>query len=240
MTPIRVLIVDDHRLLTQGLELLLRGEDGVLVVGTVPTGEDALRFFRSSAADVALVDIDLPGMDGIALTARLKKTQPELRVVIITAYQQADVLTRALEAGAYGYVLKTDVADTLADSIRLAMAGSMVLPAEKMASALSPPTPPTRTNRSVPRPSDSSLAIGSPVGPLSDREVEILQAIAEGKSTVEMAEAFAVGESTIRTHVERIFNKLDVHSRAEAVWKGLHLGLLATDPSEQSGTRSRS
>jgi DNA-binding NarL/FixJ family response regulator len=224
--PIRVLIVDDHRLFTQALELLLRGEEDIRVLGSAATGEEALEFSRETEIDVALVDIDLPGMDGVAVTARLREVQPDARVVVITAFQQPGVMTRALKAGASGYVMKTDLADTLVGAIRLAMAGSMVLPAGKLAPAVTPtamsgPPPPDAGPRSAggARGSDS---------PLSEREIEILQAIANGWSTFEMADNLAISEHTVRSHVKRILAKLDAHSKAEAVLKGVHLGMITT------------
>jgi DNA-binding NarL/FixJ family response regulator len=231
--PTRVLIVDDHRLFSQALELLLRGEDGIRVVGTAATGEEALEFCRDHGVDVALVDIDLPGMDGIAVTARLQESHPDLRVVVITAFQQPDVMARALRAGACGYVMKTDLADTLVGAIGMAMAGNMVLPAGRLAPTLSPSG---RWGRgaAAERPPPSSGGAVRSGGPLSDREVEILQAIANGRTTFEIADSLAISEHTVRSHVKRVFSKLDAHSKAEAVRKGVHLGLISTAPGAET------
>jgi len=231
--PIRVLVVDDHRLFTQALELLLRGEDGIQVVGSAETGEEALELCRTTPVDVALVDIDLPGMDGIAVTTRLQSERPDVRVVVITAFQQPDVILRAVRAGASGYIMKTDVADSLVDAIRLAMAGSMVLPAGKLGPAVSVTgawgsSPPVER-----QPARSAGGPRRADGPLSEREIEILQAIADGTSTLEMAEALAISEHTVRTHVKRILSKLEVHSKAEAVMVGVRLGLIRTGGAER-------
>ncbi len=233
--PIRVLVVDDHRLFTQALELLLRGEDGIQVVGTAGTGEEALELFRTTPVDVALVDIDLPGMDGIAVTERLAAAHPGVQVVVITAYQHPDVILRAVKAGASGYVMKTEVADALVDAIRLARTGSMVLPAGKLAPALSQPGGWDRAGADeASRPGWPAAAVrGTTEGPLSDREVQILQAIAGGASTREMAESMAISEHTVRTHVKRILSKLEVHSKAEGVMKGVRLGLITTSSGGQ-------
>jgi DNA-binding NarL/FixJ family response regulator len=131
--PIRVLIVDDHRMFSQALELLLRGEDDIQVVGSAQTGEEALAMCRDVAVDVALIDIDLPGMDGVAVTARLQEAHPEIHVVVITAFQAPNVMARAVNAGASGYVMKTDLSDTLVGAIRMAVSGNMVLPAGRLA-----------------------------------------------------------------------------------------------------------
>ena len=221
--PTRVLVVDDHRLFTQALELLLRGEDGIEVVGSAEDGEAALALIGTTRVDVALVDIDLPGMDGIAVTTRLRQLAPEVRVVIITAFQQPDVILRAVKAGAVGYVMKTDVADALVDAIRLAAAGSMVLPAGKLGPALSGVSDRDDEEASPVRP-----AARRADGPLSDQEARVLRAIADGTSTAEMAEDLGITEHTVRTHVKRIFAKLQVHSKAEAVMKGVRLGLIST------------
>jgi DNA-binding NarL/FixJ family response regulator len=232
--PIRVLLVDDHRMFAQAMELLLRGEEGMQVVGAAETGEAALELCRTTPVDVALVDIDLPGMDGIAVTARLRSVQPDVRVVIITAFQQPDVILRAVKAGASGYVMKTDVADALVDAIRMAMAGNMVLPAGKLAPALSLEgawgEPRTGAGQPGPSPLPGS-ARRADGGPLSEREVQILQAIANGTSTGEMADILAISQHTVRTHVKRILSKLEVHSKAEAVMKGVRLGLITTGTS---------
>jgi DNA-binding NarL/FixJ family response regulator len=240
--PIKVLIVDDHRMFSQALELLLRGEEGIKVVGAAATGEEALAMCDELAVDVALVDIDLPGMDGVAVTSNLREHHPEVRVVVITAFQAPNVMARAVQAGASGYVMKTDLADTLVGAITMAMSGNMVLPAGRLAPPISAlgrwetapgagaagaagaAAEPGSAGGGVPAPAERSS------GPLTDRELEILQSIAGGWTTAQMAEAFAISEHTVRSHVKRILLKLDAHSKAEAVSKGVRLGLISTDP----------
>jgi len=224
--PIRVLVVDDHRLFSQALGLLLRSEPDIQVLGAVETGEDALRFCRHTEVDVALVDIDLPGMDGVAVTTRLGEIRPDVRVVVITAFQHPDVVARAVRAGARGYVVKTDVADTLVGAIRLAMAGNIVLPAGKFGLDASEPADREHLGGQR-RPPRSGR---QPAGLLSDRELEILDAIAEGTSTADMADRLSIREATVRSHVKSILSKLEVHSKAEAVMKGIRLGLIAAEP----------
>ena len=230
--PVRVLIVDDHRMFSQALELLLRGEDDIEVVGSAATGEAALEMCEELEVDVALVDIDLPGIDGVAVTAHLREAHPEIRVVVITAFQAPNVMARAVKAGASGYVMKTDLADTLVGAISMAMSGNMVLPAGRLAPPISAlgrwdePPPAGPATPAAPPTSGTER----PSGPLSDREVEILQAIANGRSTSEIGVAFDITEHTVRSHVKRIFTKLGAHSKAEAVAKGVHLGLISTEP----------
>jgi len=231
--PIRVLIVDDHRLFSQALELLLRGEDDIRVVGTAATGEEALDLVRDVPVDVALVDIDLPGMDGIAVTARLRESHPDVRVVVITAFQQPNVISRAVKAGASGYVMKTDLADTLVAAIGMAMAGSMVLPAGRLApslSSLARSDEPEAEERTHPR---SAGAAERSAGVLSEREVEILQALASGWTTMEVADGLAISAHTVRTHVKRILAKLDARTKAEAITRAVHLRLISTVPTDE-------
>jgi DNA-binding NarL/FixJ family response regulator len=227
---IRVLIVDDHRMFSQALELLLRSEDGIQVVGSAATGEEALEMCDAMEVDVALVDIDLPGIDGVAVTAHLRERHPEVRVVVITAFQAPNVMARAVKAGASGYVMKTDLADTLVGAITMAMSGNMVLPAGRLAPSIAALG---RWDLTVDQPPET----GPPPppaerasGPLTEREVEILQSIANGRSTQDIAGALDITEHTVRSHVKRIFTKLGAHSKAEAVTKGVHLGLISTDP----------
>jgi len=210
-------IVDDHRLFNQAMKLLLRGEEANQVVGAAETGEGALEFCRESPVDVALVDIDLPGMDGIAATRLLRELQPGPQVVVITAFQQPEVIAEAVRAGACGYIVKTDVADTLVGAIRLATAGKMVLPAGNLSRMVSPFRPPP----------PQSQARQAEESPLTDREIQILEAVADGKSTFQMAEAFLISVSTVRSHVKSILSKLGVHSKAEAVMKAVRLGLIS-------------
>jgi len=256
-TPARVLIVDDHRMFSQALELLLRGEEGIQVVGSAATGEEALELCDTLDVDVALVDIDLPGIDGVAVTAHLREAHPEIRVVVITAFQAPNVIGRAVKAGASGYVMKTDLADTLVGAITMAMSGNMVLPAGRLAPSIADlggweqlrpaagtpgpgatsvpgPAAPPGTAAGAPPAGAPPPAGAAPAerssGPLSEREVEILQSIANGRSTAEIGAAFDITAHTVRSHVKRIFSKLGAHSKAEAVTKGVHLGLISTDP----------
>jgi DNA-binding NarL/FixJ family response regulator len=177
---------------------------------------------------VALVDIDLPGIDGVAVTANLRETHPEIHVVVITAFQAPNVMARAVKAGASGYVMKTDLADTLVGAITMAMSGNMVLPAGRLAPSIS-----TLGRWEEPAPATTPPAPGGadrPPSPLTEREVEILQSIANGRSTAEIGAALDITEHTVRSHVKRIFTKLGAHSKAEAVMKGVQMSLISTEP----------
>ena len=155
------------------------------------------------------------------------------RVVVITAFQAPNVMARAVKAGANGYVMETDLADTLVGAITMAMSGNMVLPAGRLAPPISAlgwdqpaPVPPGAPG-SGPAGPPGSPAAGThsdrPSGPLSEREVEILQAIANGRSTAEIGAAFDITEHTVRSHVKRIFTKLGAHSKADRAQDKYHV-----------------
>jgi two-component system, NarL family, response regulator LiaR len=215
--PVRVLVVDDHRMFAQALELLLGGEAGIDMVGAVGSGEEALEVAHRDPPHVALVDIDLPGMDGIETTRRLKELAPSIQVVIITAFQHPQVVARAIEAGACGFVPKTQAVDRLVDTVRRAAGGEMILPAGNVAEVLH------RLQEGHRVRSDAQRLLGL----LTSREVQILQAVAEGRSTQEVAETLFISPFTVQSHVKSILGKLGVHSKLEAVTFCLRHGLIA-------------
>ena len=216
MTAIRVLVVDDHRMFAEALEMLLRSEPGIEMMGAVGSAEEALERCRQQAPDVALVDFDLPGVDGIEATRMLKELSPETQVVIITAFQEPEIVARAVEAGASGYIPKTQAAEELLDVVRKAGAGEIVLPPGDMASLL------LKLQRAQAARSQSDKLISK----LTSREIQTLNAIAEGKSTQEVANALYISPLTVQTHVKSILAKLEVHSKLEAVTFALRQGVI--------------
>jgi DNA-binding NarL/FixJ family response regulator len=217
--PIRVLIIDDHRMFADALQLLLRGEKGIDLAATAATAEEALAISDSMQPDVVLMDIDLPGIDGIEATRLIRQRHPEVSVVIITAYQQPDVIAAAIDAGASGYVPKTHAADELVSVIRRAAVGEMVLPSRDIAAILGR-LQKTREIRTVE---------GHLLARLTPRELEVLQSLADGKSTAEIAQALFISPRTVRTHVKSVLAKLGVHSKLEAVTMALRYGLIRVD-----------
>jgi NarL family two-component system response regulator LiaR len=206
-SKVRVLIVDDHRMFAEALEMLLAGEEGVEIAGAVPTGEEALEVVARVSPHVVLMDIDLPGLDGIEATRRIREMSPLTQVVIITAYQEPAVMARAIEAGACGFVPKTQTADQLVGVIRGAAAGEMVLPTGDIRAVLGKLQAAQRARTDA----------GRLIDQLTSREIQILQAIAQGSSTREVAESLFISQLTVQTHVKNILAKLGVHSKLEAV-----------------------
>lgn len=211
-----VLLVDDHRMFADALDALLSATEGVDSMGTVPSGEDMLGRCAKECPDVVLMDIDLPGMDGIEATRRLREVCPDAQIVAITALESGDLVARAIEAGASGFVPKSQAADELMQVIRRAAAGEIVIPAEDLAGTLHR-LQESRTSRAGARES---------VDRLTSREVEILQAIADGKSTDQIAASLFLSPHTVSSHVRSILTKLGVHSKLDAVLFGLRNDLI--------------
>lgn len=204
---VRVLVVDDHRMFAEALEMLLAGEEDVEIAGAVGTGEEALEVVARVGPDVVLMDIDLPGIDGIEATRRIRELSPLTQVVIITAYQEPAVMAQAIEAGACGFVPKTETADQLVGVIRGAAAGEMILPSGDIRAVLGKLQAAQRARNDADRLIDQ----------LTSREIQILQSIAQGRSTKEVAESLFISQLTVQTHVKNILGKLGVHSKLEAV-----------------------
>jgi NarL family two-component system response regulator LiaR len=214
--PISVLVVDDHRMFAEALEMLLAGEEDVEIAGAVGTGEEALEVVARVSPGVVLMDIDLPGIDGIEATRRIRELSPSTQVVIITAYQEPAVMARAIEAGACGFVPKTQTADQLVGVIRGAAAGEMVLPSGDIRAVLGKLQAAQRARADA----------GWLIDQLTSREIQVLQAIAQGSSTREVAETLFISQLTVQTHVKNILAKLGVHSKLEAVTFALRHDLI--------------
>ena len=214
--PIRVLVVDDHRMFAEALEMLLAGEENVEIAGAVGTGEEALEVVSRVDLGVVLMDIDLPGIDGIEATRRIRELSPLTQVVIITAYQEPAVMAQAIEAGACGFVPKTETADQLVGVIRGAAAGEMILPSGDIRAVLGKLQAAQRARNDADRLIDQ----------LTSREIQILQAIAQGSSTREVAESMFISQLTVQTHVKNILAKLGVHSKLQAVTFALRQGVI--------------
>jgi DNA-binding NarL/FixJ family response regulator len=203
----------------QALRLLLEAESDLELVGSVSTGEAAVELTAGSAVDVVLMDIDLPGIDGVVATRRIREQTPDTQVVVITAFQDADTVAKAVQAGACGFLPKTRTADEVAGVIRRAAAGELVMPAGSM-DAVMKSLEASQRNRTQ---GEKLLS------QLSNREVLILQAIAEGRSTGEIASQLYISRFTVQTHIRNILAKLDVHSKLEAVLLALRHGLIQVD-----------
>jgi NarL family two-component system response regulator LiaR len=198
------------------IELLLAGEDGIEVVGIAETGEEGLELCAQECPTVVLMDIDLPGIDGIEATKRVRATCPDAKVLVVTAFQEREVMVRTIDAGACGYVPKTHAADDLTDAIRRAAAGEIILPGPDFGPILS-----TLQERHRQR-----SGARDRLGRLTSREVQILQLLANGRSTSEVADALFISRLTVQSHVKSVLSKLGAHSKLEAVTFALRHGLI--------------
>ena len=204
---IKVLVVDDHPVVRAGVVGMLAGEDDVTVVGEASSGSEALVQLQASPADVVLMDLRMPGLDGAQTTARIVADSPTTRVLVLTTYEADADIFRAVEAGAAGYLLKDATRSELLDAIRSAAAGRTVLA----------PSVATRLLRHVREPA---------IDRLSPREVEVLRLVARGLSNSEIGRELYISETTVKTHLLRAFAKLGVSDRTAAVTSAQATGQL--------------
>jgi DNA-binding NarL/FixJ family response regulator len=206
MTPIRLLIVDNHTLFRQGLISLLQNEHEFRVVGEAASGDAAVQQALALQPDVVLMDVALPGMDGIETACRLLEALPGTRILMLTVSDRDDHLLAAIQAGARGYLLKNAGADELFYAIRHVHAGEGVLS-------------PAMTLRlfQVVRASPAWLPLPTADLPLTRREQDVLRLLAQGQSNRQIAQVLMVSENTVKTHVRHILEKLELDSRSEAI-----------------------
>lgn len=208
-TPIRVLVVDDHPVVRSGLIGMLSVTDDITVVGEAGDGSEALALVESTRPDVVLMDLRMPRTDGVTATGAIVSGYPATRVLVLTTYDTDTDILHAVEAGATGYLLKDTPHAELLDGIRAAARGETVLAppvAARLMSRLRTPS-------------------ASAVQP-SPRELQVLAAVARGLSNAEIGRELYIGEATVKTHLQRLFTKLDVDDRTRAVTVAIELGLL--------------
>jgi DNA-binding NarL/FixJ family response regulator len=215
---VAVLIVDDQRLIREGISSLLDIQDGISVVGTAVNGQEAIEKAKTLQPDVVLMDVRMPVMDGIVATAHLKQTQPACEVLMLTTFDDDDYVIKSLQAGASGYLLKDIPASDLAQAIKLAYAGIYQLDtavAGKLVGALSQPQKETAPVRSI----TSTGSVTDPDGvthDLTERELEVLRLIATGATNREIADKLVVSEGTVKNHVSSILSRLGLRDRTQA------------------------
>ncbi len=224
---IRVLLVDDQMLVREGLRRLLELEPDFEVVGAVGDGESALATVeRLYAAEtppaVILVDIRMPGIDGITTTKQLKKNWPDAHIVILTTFDDPELIHTALQAGAQGYLLKDSTPENLALTVRLAAHGQVLLQSDIASKAFSPLPSSVADNSSAPLTVDNEKY----TEPLSEREREIVVLLAQGASNRLIAERLYLREGTVKNYVSSIISKLRVQDRTQAALKARELGFV--------------
>ena len=209
---IKLLIADDHLIIRQGLRLILETETEFELVGEASDGAEALKLCKKLKPDVVLMDLRMPNMDGLTAIEKLRAEQPEVAVVILTTFNEDELMFRGLQAGARGYLLKDTDRSTLFDTIRAAARDETLLKPEIMARVLlqKGPTKPQAINYIN----------------LTERELEVLIAVARGERSKEVASHLGISERTVKAHLASIYNKLGVDSRAAAIAAAAQKGLL--------------
>ena len=211
---IRVLIVDDHLIVREGLRLILETETGFDLVGEASDGSEALDLVEELNPEVILMDLRMPGMDGLTAIEHLRQSHPEIAVVILTTFNEDELMRKGLGLGARGYLLKDTDRKTLFNTIRAAARGETLLKPEILEKILSP-------EKKESKKAESDLDID-----LTDRELEVLSAVANGERNKEIAYRLGITERTIKAHLSNIYGKLDVDSRAAAVSEAMRRGWL--------------
>jgi DNA-binding NarL/FixJ family response regulator len=223
--PVRVLLVDDDDLMRAGLRAVLRSDPSVEVVGEAADGRAAVAAARRQRPDVVLMDVRMPDLDGIAATREVLGASPDIRVVILTTFEQDDYIFGALSAGASGFLLKRTSPEELLAAIHTVAAGD---------SLLSPSVTRIVVDRVAQQPAPQ-IGSGGRLGELTPREREVLELIARGLSNGEIASALVIEESTVKTHVKRILMKLGLRDRIQAVIFAYETGLTQPGPGPASG-----
>jgi DNA-binding NarL/FixJ family response regulator len=203
-TQIRVLSVDDHALIREGIAALIANQKDMCLVGEASNGREAIEQFRSHRPDITLLDLQMPEMNGIDALIAIRSEFPDARIIVLTTYAGDALCKRAMTAGAQAYILKGNVRKDLLDTIRAVRAGKKILHAEVAA----------------------ELATHVADDALSEREIEVLSLIAAGNSNKLVADQLAISEDTVKGHVKSILSKLGVNDRTHAVTAALKRGII--------------
>ncbi len=195
MRQIKILTVDDHPILREGIASIIRGEKDMVVVGEAANGREAIEVFRSERPDVTLMDLQMPDVNGISAIAAIRQEHPQARIIVLTTYEGDVLARRALKAGATGYILKDMIRTELLEAIRVVHAGRKFIP-PKIAAEL------------VEHYAEDDL---------SEREIEVLREVARGTSNKIIASHLAISEATVKAHIKNILLKLGASDRTHAV-----------------------
>ena len=211
--PIRIMVADDHGVLRAGLRALLNSEPDFEVVGEAADGQTAVRLAEELRPDVALLDLSMPGLDGIQVTRQLKQTLPDTRMLILTVHEDEGLLREAIKAGASGYIVKRAVESELISAIRAICAGSLYVH-------------PSMTRALLKDISPSLIPEENPSEPLTSREIDVLRLIAQGHTNRQVADVLHISVRTVESHRANLMGKLGLASRAELVRYAMEHNLL--------------
>jgi DNA-binding NarL/FixJ family response regulator len=204
---IKVLLVDDHKLVRAGLQSLLATTDDIAVVGTAADGSEAIGVATATDPDVVLMDLSMPGMSGVEATRKLRCLMPSARVVVLTTFADEDLVHQSIDAGAVGYLLKDEEPDDLVRGVRAAANGESPLSAKIARALLSPPSPPS-------------------LDQLTEREREVLSLLANGMANREIAVEMAITERTVKAHLSNVYQRIGVADRTQAALWARRNGLI--------------
>jgi DNA-binding NarL/FixJ family response regulator len=205
--PIHVLIVDDHPVVRMGLKTMLESEDDIAVVGMAGSAVEALKLIEETNPTVVLMDLRMPGMDGTDAIAEMRRIWPAIRILVLTNYQEDEYVSKAIQAGAMGYLLKNTPQDEIVMAVRTLAKNGLCIPEEISRRLLS--------------------VLGR--DKLSERELEVLALVARGFSNKEIAQKLFISDKTARNHVTSCLIKLDANDRTEAATKAIKRGLIRID-----------
>jgi DNA-binding NarL/FixJ family response regulator len=211
---VKIIVVDDHSLFRRGLIGLLNDMPEFQVIGEAGEGSQAIKMVMELNPDIVLLDVNMPGMDGIATIEALHKNKSKAHILMLTISQQEEDLMGAIIAGADGYLLKNAEPEELRRAILAVVDGQSILSPEVTASVL----------RAVGRNREMQNS-----NPLSDRELEVLQCLSKGQTTIQIGSQLFISENTVKTHIRHILDKLEASNRTEAVSKALQMGLIQKD-----------
>lgn len=210
-TPIKVMLVDDHEMVRIGLAAVLETEEDIQIVGEASNGADGIALVEQTKPDVVLMDLVMDGMDGIETTKRLTQKYPEVKVIVLTSFLDDEKMYPVIEAGAFSYLLKTSRASEITEAIRAAVKGQSILESQVATKMMNRMRQPQQT---------------AAHDELTEREMEVLLAIAQGKSNQDIADELFIGIKTVKSHVTNILSKLDVDDRTQAAIYAIKHGLV--------------
>jgi two-component system, NarL family, response regulator NreC len=219
MSSIRVLIADDHAIVRDGIRALLGLSEDITVVGEAANGQQAVELARRLTPDIILMDIAMPGLGGLEATIQIRKENPEIKILVLSQYEDREYIRRFLKAGVSGYVLKKAAGSELTTAIRAVSRGGLVLDPEVAREAMREQSEPAVPGRSA-----------DPYESLTDREKQVLKLVAEGHSNKEVAGLLDISVKTAMSHREHIMQKLDLHTRTDLIRFAIQQGVIRVDP----------